>query len=357
MNKISKYNDFLLEKQFNSIIDDIFRMVEDVEGKWTSPTTIEWDYSNEEPEKGKNDVDELADKIIDFGERALNKLRDFLQKLPKEKIKEYYVKMVNKFKSLPETLRKKLIAGVTGVFLTFVSLTYLLTPSTGSTSNIFRGGLDANQTEEIIQLTKDKKEVKTHASFEKAQGLVKLAEAGYSDDRGDNGNFIDVSGGGKRFIGTNHGISAPILAGHFKEQGVKRLLTKDDMMNLSYKTALKIYKSNYWNAQNLSEISDQNVANVIYDGCVNQGVDAMRSIVRDALEDNGIEISDNDVIFSKEVLTKANGIDPVELFNSIKKFRESRYKKSQTFNRHGKGWLNRLDNISYSPSETTTDKV
>ena len=357
MNKISKYNDFLLEKQFNSIIDDIFRMVEDVEGKWTSPTTIEWDYSNEEPEKGKNDVDELADKIIDFGERALNKLRDFLQKLPKEKIKEYYIMMVNKFKSLPETLRRKLIGGVTGVFLTFVSLTYLLTPSTGSTSNIFRGGLDANQTEEIIQLTKDKKEVKTHASFEKAQGLVKLAEAGYSDDRGDNGNFIDVSGGGKRFIGTNHGISAPILAGHFKEQGIKRLLTKDDMMNLSYKTALKIYKSNYWNAQNLSEISDQNVANVIYDGCVNQGVDAMRSIVRDALEDNGIQISDNDVIFSKEVLTKANGIDPVELFNSIKKFRESRYKDSDTFDRHGEGWLNRLDNISYSPSETTTDKV
>ena len=357
MNKISKYNDFLLEKQFNSIIDDIFRIVEDVEGKWTSPTTIEWDYSNEEPEKDKNDVDELADKIIDFGERALNKLRDFLQKLPKEKIKEYYVKMVNKFKSLPETLRKKLIAGVTGVFLTFVSLTYLLTPSTGSTSNIFRGGLSDNQTEEIIQLTKDKKEVTSHASFEKAQGLVKLAEAGYSDDRGDNGNFIDVMGG-RRFIGTNHGISAPILAEYFKEQGIKRLLTKDDMMNLSYKTALKIYKANYWNAQHLSELSDQNVANVIYDGCVNQGVDAMRSIVRDALEDNGIEISDNDVIFSKEVLTKANGIDPVELFNSIKKFRESRYKESDTFDRHGEGWLNRLDNISYFPSETTTtDKV
>ena len=177
MNKISKYNDFILEKQFNSIIDDIFRMVEDVEGKWTSPTTIEWDYSNEQPEEDKNDVDELTDKIIDFGEKALNKLRDFLQKLPKEKIKEYYVKMVNKFKSLPETLRRKLIAGVTGVFLTFVSLTYLLTPSAGSTHHIFKGGLSSDQTEEIIQVTKDKKETTSKASFEKAQGLVKLAEA------------------------------------------------------------------------------------------------------------------------------------------------------------------------------------
>ena len=361
MNKISKYNDFLLEKQFNSIIDDIFRMVEDVEGKWTSPTTIEWDYSNEpeeEPKEDKNDVDELTDKIIDFGEKALNKLRDFLQKLPKEKIKEYYVKMVNKFKSLPETLRRKIIAGVTGVFLTFVSLSYLTTPSVASHSSA-GFGLDKEQTEEIIQITKDKKEkvTTTRASFEEAQGLVKLAEAGYSDDRGDNGNFIDVPSGGRRFIGTNHGISAPILAEYFKKQGIKRLLTKDDMINLSYKTALKIYKADYWDAQHLSELADQNVANVIYDGCVNQGTDAMRSIVRDALEENGIEISDNDVIFSKEVLSKANDIDPVELFNSIKNFRELRYKESETFRRHGEGWLNRLDAISYVPQEISQDKV
>jgi len=361
MNKISKYNDFLLEKQFNSIIDDIFRIVEDVEGKWTSPTTIEWDYSNEpeeEPEEDKNDVDELTDKIIDFGEKALNKLRDFLQKLPKEKIKEYYVKMVNKFKSLPEALRRKIIAGVTGVFLTFVSLSYLTTPSVASHSSA-GFSLDKEQTEEIIQITKDKKEkvATTRASFEEAQGLVKLAEAGYSDDRGDNGNFIDVPGG-RRFIGTNHGISAPILAEYFKEQGIKRLLTKDDMINLSYKTALKIYKANYWNAQHLSELSDQNVANVIYDGCVNQGVDAMRSIVRDALEENGVEINDDDVIFSEEVLSKANSIDPVDLFNSIKKFREVRYKESETFGRHGEGWLNRLDAISYVPQETISqDRV
>ena len=315
MNKISKYNDFLLEKEFNSIIDDIFRIVEDVEGKWINPNTIEWDYSNkpeEEPEEDKNDVDELTDAIIDFGDKVLNKLHDFLKKLPKEKIKEYYVRIINKFKSLPETLRRKLIGGVTGVFLTFVTLTQLLSP-TSSDGPINNNNLDSKQTEEIIQVTKT--DIKK-ASFEKAQGLVKLAEAGYSDDRGDNGNFIDVMGG-RRFIGTNHGISAPILANYFKSQGIKRLLTKEDMMNLSYETALKIYKADYWDAQHLGELSDQNVANVIYDGCVNQGSDAMRSIVRDALEENDIEIGDNDVIFSKKVLSKANSVDQVELFNSI----------------------------------------
>jgi lysozyme family protein len=353
MNKISKYNDFLLEKQFNSIIDDIFRIVEDVEGKWTSSNTMEWDYSNEP----KDDKDELTDAIIDFGERALNKLRDFLKKLPKEKIKEYYVKMINKFKSLPETLRRKLIGGVTGVFLTFVSLTQLLSPSTDEVSkdNLFKVELNDTQKEEIIQVTSvDKKVNFEKSSFEKAQGLVQVAEAGYSDDRDDTGNYIDVPGG-KRFIGTNHGISAPILDEYFKRQGIKRLLTKDDMINLSYETALKIYKSDYWDAQNLGELSDQNVANVIYDGCVNQGVGGMDNIIKKAAAEQKVNLDGKS--YSKSNIEKINGLDQVKLFKSIKKFREERYKNSETFNIHGEGWLNRLDNISYVSQETNSDRT
>lgn len=349
MSNISKYNDFLLEKEFNSIVSELFRLVEDVEGKWTGPNTIEWDYTNQNEEPEENDKDELTDLIIGFGEKALNKLREFIKKLPKEKIKEYYVKLINKFNSLPATLRKKLIAGVTGVFLTFVSLSYLVGGSTDGAVSKGGFGLSKEQTEEIISVTKDKKEAKEakKASFDEAQKLVKLAEAGYSDDRGDNGNYIDVQGG-RRFIGTNHGISAPILAKYYKDKGITRLITKQDMMRLSYKTALKIYKADYWDDQHLGELSDQNVANIIYDGCVNQGTDAMRSIVRDALEENGVEISDNDIIFSKEILSKANKLNQEDLFNSIKKFREERYRESQTFKRHGEGWLNRLNDISYN---------
>lgn len=354
MTNISKYNDFILEKKFNSIVDDIiFRIVEDVEGRWTGPNTIVWEYTDEDPKKDdKSNIDKVADKIIDFGEKSLNKLRDFIKDLPKEKIKEYYIKVINKIKSLPDSIRKKLIIGITSVFITFVSLTYLTSPSTGS--NIVKGGLNSNQTEEIIQLTKKSKK----ATFEEAQKLVKLAEAGYSDDKGDNGNYIDIKGGGRRFIGTNHGISAPVLAKYFKDKGINRLITKNDMMKLSYKTALKIYKKNYWDDKNLGELTDQNVANIIYDGCVNQGSDAMRSIVRDALEENGVKISDDDVIFSKEVLKRANNVNAENLFKSIKKYREDRYKEAETFSRHGEGWLKRLDNISYLPIDTESkDKV
>jgi len=357
MNKISKYNDFLLEKEFNSIVSDFFRIVEDVKGVWTSPTTIEWDYTKkeeEEPEQ-ENDRDELTDLIIGFGEKALNKLREFLKKLPKEKIKEYYIKLINKFKSLPTTLRRKLVAGVTAVFLTFVSLSYLISPSD---AHLMKSGFfTKDQTEEIISVTKSEDKVEKHASFEEAQKLVKTAEAGYSDDKGDVGNWIDVPSGGRRFIGTNHGISAPILAKYFKEKGITRLLSKNDMIKLSYKTALKIFKNNYWDQQELSTLKDQDVANIIYDGCVNQGVDGMRSVLRDALEENGIEISDSDIIFSKEILSKANEVDQEKLFDSIKKFREERYRDSKTFNRHGEGWLNRLDAISYKGDIPEQDRV
>jgi len=144
---------------------------------------------------------------------------------------------------------------------------------------------------------------------------------------------------------------------YFKEKGITRLLSKNDMIKLSYKTALKIFKNNYWDQQELSTLKDQDVANIIYDGCVNQGVDGMRSVLRDALEENGIEISDSDIIFSKEILSKANEVDQEKLFDSIKKFREERYRDSKTFNRHGEGWLNRLDAISYKGDIPEQDRV
>ena len=356
MKRITKYNDFLLEKEFNSIVDEFFKVCEDVEGKWISPNTIEWDYTKkeEDPQEEENDKDELTDFIINFGEKAFNKLKNFLQKLPKEKIKEYYHKLVNKFNSLPGLLRRKLIAGITGVFLTFVSLTYLISSTPGEYSTGGFGFSDKQKTEILDSV--ESQEVEKMATFEEAQKIVKLAEGGYSNDKGDVGNYIQVPGG-KRFIGSNHGISAPILANYYKEQGVSRLITKEDMMRLKYKTALKIYKNEYWNKQELSSLKDQNVANVVYDGCVNQGVDAMRSIMRKSLEENGLEIKDTDIIFSKEILSKANNLDQEKLFNSIKKFREERYRDSQTFKRHGEGWLNRLDDISYNTELPTEDRV
>ena len=321
MNKLSRYNSFILEKQFQSIIDDIFRLVES-EGRWTSDNTYEWDFEQDNSIKGK--------------------LKSFLSKLPKDEIKSYYYKFVDNLKSLPENIRRKMIVGYTAIFLGFISATSLF-PSDAEAET-----MSDKLKKEVLSALEVEKEVEIKSSFDDAQGIVKQVEAGYSSDRGDTGNWIKVPGG-KRFVGTNHGISAPILAEY-----LGRLPKKEDMQNLSYETALKIYKTEYWDKYNLSEFTNQSIANIIYDGVVNQGQNGTRSVLRKALNENGIEITDDDDPFDVEWIQKTNKLDQVKLFESIKKFREDRYREAPTFKRHGEGWLNRLYSFEY---QNTNDMV
>lgn len=310
---VYKYNEFFLEKEFDSIINELFVVLES-EGVWKNNNTIEWGIDNKSSFK--------------------DKLKNFLSKLPKEKIKGYFIKLMNKIKDFPYNKRKKLIIIITSVFLTFVSIDYLI-------SNDSESGLDKSQTEEILK-TNNKEEVYKKSSFIEAQKLVKLAEGGYSNDKKDKGNWITTKNGEKIFIGTNHGISAPVL-----KEYLGRIPTKKDMINLSYETAIEIFKNKYWTPINLELLKNQSIANIIYDGCINQGRSTMRSVVKNAAEENGIKIEVNDNIFSDKIINKLNNLDQKKLFNSIKKHRKIKYENSKTFKKHGDGWLKRLDSISY----------
>jgi lysozyme family protein len=117
------------------------------------------------------------------------------------------------------------------------------------------------------------------------------------------------------------------------------------MENLSYQTALKIYKKDYWDAQNLSLLCDQSVANIIYDGCVNQGIDGMSEVIRSSAKELGVDIKGQ--IYTDVNIKKLNSLNQQKLFDSIKKFREMRYKEAATWGIHGEGWMNRLSGIEY----------
>lgn len=329
---ISKYNDFLLEKEFQSLINEMYKLLES-EGKWTSSNTYEWDLTDDYREE---------DEQPDWIDRLIDKAEDFIKKIPKEKIKEYFTRLVNATKSIPAVFRKRLLAGYLSLFLAVVGFGYLVSPTEPEVQTQKVEQIDSKLKSELEEIHKGVFVKKDRASFEEAQKLVKTAEAGYSDDRGDTGNWITIPGHGQRFVGTNHGISAPIL-----QEYLGRYPKKEDMMNLSYETALKIYKSKYWNEQNLSEFQNQSVANIIYDGCVNQGQSAMSEIVRDAYSMNGISIED-DSPFSKSSIKKANKLNQEKLFNTIKELRESRYRQAATWNRHGEGWMNRLNGIEFN---------
>jgi len=344
MARINRYNDFLLEKEFNLLVDEIYRIVES-EGRWISDNTYEWDMTdqlNKEEEYKPDWIDHIIDKT-----------HDFIKKIPTDKIKEYFIKLVNKVKSLPEGLRRKLLIGYLSAFLAVSTFGFLTSPGEQISSNQKVEQIDSNVKSELEEINQKvfKKDTKISSvksgksSFDEAQKLVKTVEAGYSDDRGDTGNWITIPGYGQRFVGTNHGISAPIL-----QEYLGRYPKKEDMMNLSYQTALKIYKSKYWNEQNLSELKNQSIANIIYDGCVNQGQSAMRSLMRDLYSKNGIEIGDADP-FDKLSIEKINKLNQSKLFNTIKDMRGGLYRQAATWKRHGEGWMNRLEGIEFENNQ------
>jgi len=395
MKRIDRYDEYLLEKEFKSIIANILLIVE----AQTSANTFEWDLT--EPKKVYNFKDkeefEIGDTIefdleqkkklkdyIDFVKNKASKfvdyirepdanlpsfdlptgsLKELLKKLASlaptkeeamKKIKEYFDKFILELKSLPYEIKKSLLKKFIGVFILFIPLSNLVTDLSIKQEPVLKEVVVAVNQESIpVEIDKEvEKKNSKFANFERAQHLVKTVEAGYSSDRNDTGNWINVPGGGQRFIGTNHGISAPVLAKYFKDKGINRLISKQDMMDLEYETALEIYKKDYWNAAGLNNFKSQSIANVLYDECVNQGVGAALSDAKKSMENMGHETDEigSWKEFHKELTPKVNKMSTKEkkkLFNQIKTERLERYEGADTWEEHGEGWQNRLNDIAF----------
>jgi lysozyme family protein len=397
MKRIDRYNEHLLEREFKSIVASILLIAENQ----TGPNTFEWDLTKEEPKRTFNFKDkkefDLGDTIvfdmeqkkklkdyIDFVKNKASKFVDYIREpdvdLPSfdlpthslkellkklvsmapskeeamKKVKEYFDKFILELKSLPYEIKKSLLKKFIGVFILFIPLSNLVTDFSIKQEPVLKEVVSETNQESIPDEIDKEAEKKNpnFANFERAQHLVKTVEAGYSSDRKDTGNWIDVPGGGQRFIGTNHGISAPVLAQYFKDKGINRLISKQDMMDLEYETALEIYKKDYWNAAGLSNFKSQSIANVLYDECVNQGVGAALSDVKKSMENMGHETDEigSWKDFHKELTPKVNKMstkEKKELFNQIKAERLERYEGADTWEEHGDGWQNRLNDIAF----------
>lgn len=178
------------------------------------------------------------------------------------------------------------------------------------------------------------------ATFKKAMQIVGINEGGYQADPRDSGNYYQGV-----LIGTNWGISAPVLASF-----LGRMPSKADMIGLPKATAEKIYKANYWLRNNLDKLKNQSVATLIYDGTVNHGTNGMRFLIEKALKNLKRPLSYYEVFTSKGI-KHLNSINQRRLFDAVKKARSDKYKSSrQTY--YIKGWLNRLSRINYYPENS-----
>ncbi len=183
------------------------------------------------------------------------------------------------------------------------------------------------------------------ANYDPAFVRLIKAEGKFGNNKADRGNWICsdkswVKGKAGAFyctnkstpllIGTMFGIAAPTLASH-----IKRVPSVADMKGLKLATAKAVYKNQYWNPLGLDGVSDQTVAELIFDGSVNQGTPQMKTWVASVTGTNVVS----------KMVEKINA-NPSVVFEKIKKLRESRYK--QLGGEFLEGWMNRLSEFKYS---------
>ena len=118
------------------------------------------------------------------------------------------------------------------------------------------------------------------------------------------------------------------------------------MTGLKYSTALKIYKHRYWDAYSLGMLKNQSVANLIYDGIVNQGSSYMRGAVSKSALQIGVSGLTKSNALTPSSIDKLNKASQKNLFDVTKANRRKRYE--QIGGRYLTGWLNRLSKIHFS---------
>ena len=397
MKRINDYNDFLLEKEFQKIVYEIFKLVEndtlnvgdtitwDINPtkkidpiKDEQPIEFEWSFDQKTKyKKFKDKVSDLKSKLktakswlqeqdaevdIKFEHPLVNMTKEFLTKLKdKEAVKKYFLKLLDEIKSLPNPVKKKLLIKLSFIFLGYISVADLTTPEIIEKEPVMaevKIELQKNKPEEVkSNVEKEVNDDSKGAKFEVAQEGVHKAEGKYTADRDDKGNWTGNVVGKGMLLGTKFGIAAPTLVKYYKDNNLG-IPSQQDMMDLTYDDALKIYKKDYWDAQKLYNFKSQSIANVLYDGCVNQGPGATLTILTKSLEEVDIDSSDvnswNE--FHENLIDDVNSLSvkkTKKLFHIIKDKRWERYQDGNP--KYIGGWKNRLDDLTFNDDEIKKD--
>ena len=133
---------------------------------------------------------------------------------------------------------------------------------------------------------------------------------------------------------TKYGVTQNTLSQH---RGKK--VSKEEVKNLTISEAEEIYESKYWNLIRGEKLSS-GVALIVFDGAVNHGVDRMVGFVQQAVDVNTTNKFDDSTL---EAVKESNQF---ELVMKLSNLRRSRYTNHKDFKTFGKGWLNRLNDIT-----------
>lgn len=119
-----------------------------------------------------------------------------------------------------------------------------------------------------------------------------------------------------------------------------RSASKDEVKNLTLEKAGEIYRKKYWNTIQGDKLPE-GVALMMFDGSVNHGTKIMVEFLQRILKIN----VDGD--FGNKTLEAVNNFENYfNLVLSLSNLRRDRYKNHEDFDRFGKGWINRLNDIT-----------
>lgn len=181
------------------------------------------------------------------------------------------------------------------------------------------------------------------ASFETQFPKVLKLEGGYQADPNDSVNFC-----GGVLAGTKYGVSAQGYEAYFG-----KCPSPDTMQNLTIDTAKQIAKGNYWDKIDGDEISNQSVANLMFDFIWGSGQSQLSNIKAVANITNGTRVLvENDNVITKNEADIINSLDQQKFFDNLKTFRIGFFNKlaqenPDRYGRYLQGWLNRINKYSF----------
>jgi lysozyme family protein len=160
------------------------------------------------------------------------------------------------------------------------------------------------------------------------------AEGGYSTDRNDTGNYYQ-----NQFIGTNHGISAPVLAEY-----LGRTPTVQDMRDLSEDTAREIAATQYYDRYNIADLPNETqeiVFHAVYMGG-SRGVRAVQNLTGSTPD--GIMGPNTRQAMRDSTFTPQEFRD--EYLRELEFGTQGYSDPSATWDDHGRGWTNRYNDLA-----------
>ncbi|MEM9822908.1 MAG: glycosyl hydrolase 108 family protein [Bacteroidota bacterium] len=188
------------------------------------------------------------------------------------------------------------------------------------------------------------------AQFNLVIDLVLDLEGGFQNNPADWGNYNAYDDDGNLVpyrerkgrtlqSGTNRGISTALFS-----TLLKRVVTEEEIRSISVSMARDIYKVVFWDNIKGDHISDQRIANLIFDTHVNHGSYG-KKMVQVVLNNLGFNLVVDGIIGTK-TLTAINSAMVADLHDGILDIRILKYRelaeKREDNDRFLNGWLNRL---------------